>query len=166
MRRLRGITLIELLIFIVLVTVGLLGALAVFGPAVRASADPLLQKQTMNLAESMLREVLQKGFQNDAADPDNNDATLGCTPNTVPRCQLNSQLDRPNYNDVDDYNTFNQNGVVFLANGAAVPGLGACTQTVTVAPPANWNGVSGKFVTVTANCGAGVVTLVGFRGDY
>lgn len=166
MRRLRGITLIELLIFIVLVTVGLLGALAVFGPAVRASADPLLQKQTMNLAESMLREVLQKSFQNDLAGDNATTPNLGCTPNTVPRCQLNSQLDRPNYNDVDDYNTFNQNGVVFLANGAAVPGLGACIQTVNVAPPANWNGVNGKFVTVTANCGAGAVTLVGFRGDY
>lgn len=158
----RGFTLVELLIFIIVVSIGLLGSIMVFSTAVRGSADPMIRKQALNHAEAMLREVMQKDFQNDAADAINGSNVLGCTPTTNPACALNSPALRSNYNDVDDYDTYNQ-PVTTLAGGA-IPGV-ACTQAVQVAVGA-LNGQNGKFITVTAVCGAETIVLTGFRGNY
>ena len=81
----RGLTLIELIIYIVVVLVGLAGVLTVFNTTVRGSADPVVRKQALALAEAMLEEVLAKDYQNAAGG--NNAATPaeGCTPATAPR---------------------------------------------------------------------------------
>ena len=158
----RGFTLVELLVFIVIVTIGLLGSMMVFSTAVRGSADPMIRKQALNHAEAMLREVMQKSFQNDPADPDNNDPILGCTQLTNPACPQDSQIGRPNYNDVDDYVNYDE-PVTTLALGQ-IPGV-ACTQAVAVAA-GTLSGVNGKFITVTAVCGNETIVLTGFRGDF
>lgn len=158
----RGFTLVELLVFIIIVTIGLLGSMLVFSTAVRGSADPMIRKQALNHAEAMLREVMQKAFENDPADPDNNDPALGCTQLTNPACITDSQASRPNYNDVDDYQGYNQ-PVTTLAGGA-IQGV-ACSQAVAVAAGA-LNGVNGKFITVTAVCGNETIVLTGFRGNF
>lgn len=62
----RGMTLIELIVFIVVVSVGLAGVLTVFSVTVRNSADPLVVKQALAVADSMLEEILLKDF----CDPD------------------------------------------------------------------------------------------------
>lgn len=61
-RRQRGTTLIELIVFIVVVSVGLAGVLTVFNVVVKASADPLVTKQALAVADSLLEEVLLKDF--------------------------------------------------------------------------------------------------------
>lgn len=161
----RGITLIELLLFIIIVTVGLLGALAIFGPSAKGSADPMISKQTLNLAEAMLREVMQRSFENDPTDPGNSSATLGCTTATTPACVQNTPAHRPNYNDVDDYNNYGPQAPVQIDGVTSVPGLTDCTESVAVAA-GNLNGVAGKLITVTAICGNAAVTLTGFRTNY
>lgn len=60
--RQRGMTLIELIVFIVVVSVGLAGVLSVFNIAVRSSADPLITKQALAVADSLLEEILLKDF--------------------------------------------------------------------------------------------------------
>ena len=50
--RQRGFTLVELIIFIVVVGAGLAGILSVSNQVVRSSADPMLTKQSVALAES------------------------------------------------------------------------------------------------------------------
>lgn len=62
----RGMTLIELIVFIVVVSVGLAGVLSVFSVTVRNSADPLVVKQALAVADSLLEEILLKDF----CDPD------------------------------------------------------------------------------------------------
>lgn len=62
----RGMTLIELIVFIVVVSVGLAGVLTVFSVTVRNSADPLVVKQALAVADSLLEEILLKDF----CDPD------------------------------------------------------------------------------------------------
>ncbi len=52
-----GMTLIELVMFIVIVGVGIAGILAVFNATVFRSADPLVQKQAQALAEGLLEEI-------------------------------------------------------------------------------------------------------------
>lgn len=58
----RGLTLIELIVSIVVISVGLAGVLSVFNLVVRHSADPLLVKQAQAVADSLLEEVLLKDF--------------------------------------------------------------------------------------------------------
>lgn len=61
LRRQVGLTLIELIIFIVVVSVGLAGILSVLNVTVLHSADPLVQKQAQALAEGLLEEI-QTGY--------------------------------------------------------------------------------------------------------
>ena len=164
----RGLTLIELIIYIVVVLVGLAGVLTVFNTTVRGSADPVVRKQALALAEAMLEEVLAKDYQNDPTDPGNLSDTVGCTPNTpasLPRCRVNTPVDRANYNDVDDYNGWNQAGNS-QAVGTAPAALAGYAVTVAVGAPAAVNGVMLKAVTVTVTNGAETVTLQGWRGNF
>ena len=53
----RGISLIELIMFIVIVSVALAGILLVMNVTNKSSADPLVHKQALAIAESLLEEV-------------------------------------------------------------------------------------------------------------
>lgn len=161
-----GLSLIELIVFIVIVSVAIVGVLSVLNLTVAKSADPMIRKQALAVAEAMLEEILTKDYQNDPADPANASATLGCTPSTTPRCSPNTVLDRPNYNDVDDFNAWNQTGV-YQVDGTPAPVLG--TYTVTVGVAATTLGipaVAAKQVTVTVTGGAESISLAGFRTNY
>lgn len=150
--------------FIVVVGVGLAGVLSVMNATVRSSADPVIRKQALAVAEAMLDEVLSKDFQNDPADPANGSAILGCTPTTAPLCRPNTVADRPHYNDVDDFNGWNQTGVV-QEDGNAAPILGTYSVRVDVVA-LNLNGVAGKQVTVTVVGGNETIALAGFRASF
>ena len=157
----RGLSLIELIVFIVIVSVALAGLLSVFNIGAKASADPMIRKQALTAAEGMLEEVLSKNYENDAADPGNTDATLGCTLNTTaPPCRPNTVLDRANYNDIDDYQNWDQ-GVIQL-DGNPAPILGTYRVRVTVAASA-LGGLAGKQVTVSVSGGGETIVVSGFR---
>lgn len=59
--RQNGMTLIELVLFIVIVSVGVAGILLVLNVTVWKSSDPLVQKQAQALAEGLLEEI-QTGY--------------------------------------------------------------------------------------------------------
>jgi MSHA pilin protein MshD len=67
-KSLRGASLIELIVFMIVVGVGVVGLVSVSVPLVRNSADPALRKQMMAAAETLLNEVLQQPFT--YCDPD------------------------------------------------------------------------------------------------
>ncbi len=58
----RGVTLIELVVFIVIVSVGVVGLVSVTGPIVMHSADPMVRKQALAIAQSLLLEIEQQAF--------------------------------------------------------------------------------------------------------
>jgi len=60
-QRQTGLTFIELIIFIVIVSVGIAGILLVINVTVQRSSDPLVQKQAQILAEGLLSEI-QTGY--------------------------------------------------------------------------------------------------------
>jgi len=68
----RGISLIELIMFIVIVSVALAGILLVLNITTRSSADPLVHKQGLAIAESLLEEVALMPFT--LCDPDDENA--------------------------------------------------------------------------------------------
>lgn len=166
-----GFTLIELIMFIVIVSVGLAGVLVAFNFAATKSADPLVQKQVLRVAEGTMQEILEKSYQNDPSDPNNASTTLGCTPFTTPQCLPNTPAQRANYNDVDDYNGFSQTGITQLDGVTPVSGLSGYTVTISVnKTTATLGSLTGstqvKQITVVVSRGSVSVTLVGYRTNY
>lgn len=68
MIRQRGVTLIELIVFMIIVSVGVVGLVSTMNPMIRHSADPMQMKQMTAIAESLLNEVLHQPFT--WCDPD------------------------------------------------------------------------------------------------
>jgi len=57
-----GVSLIELIMFIVIVSIALVGILSIMNVTTRSSADPLMRKQAMAIAESLLEEIELQAF--------------------------------------------------------------------------------------------------------
>jgi MSHA pilin protein MshD len=70
-----GFTLIEMIITIVVISVGLTGVLLTFQTVVKSSADPLVTKQMISIAEAQMEGAMLKEFA-DIAD----DATCAVCP--------------------------------------------------------------------------------------
>ncbi len=151
----RGFTLLELIVFIIIISIGFVGILSVFNVTGLRSADPMQQKQMLTIAEAMLSEIMLKDYD----DPGND-----CTPVTTPRCMLNNAFDRQNYNDVSDYDTFATTGI-YRIDGSAIAELAAYNLTVSVTNAA-LGGVTAKRVTVTVTNGGNTLSLDGYRTNY
>jgi len=145
-KRQRGFTLIELIIFIVVVSAGLAGILSVMNATVASSADPMVRKQTVAIAESLLEEILLKEYTNPAGGY--------------------SGTNRIQFDDVSDYAGYTSTGIVDMV-GVAVPGLSAYNiSSVTVADSADLTGVSAKKITVKVTGPGGDISLIGYRANY
>ena len=142
-QRVRGFTLIELILFIVVVAVALAGILQVMNVTVAASANPMVRKQAVALAESILEEILQKEF----SDPDG----------------VNGETTRATFDDVADYNGKTQ--AIFTdwpAGLSAYQVAIVVTDTTLGGAP----GVAVKKVSVTVSGGSNVITMTGYRSNY
>lgn len=126
-----GFTLIELIVFIVIVSAALAGVLTAYNVAVRGSADPLRQKQALAVAESMLEEVLAKNFANPSG---------GYTPTACP--VLGTACDRAKFDNVGDYAGYQTTGIRDLTDSATVV-LGGYNLAVQVTQPSAAFQVSG-----------------------
>ena len=138
MTRQHGLSIIELLVFIVVVGIAVTGALQAYSSTSRTSADPMVRKQAMAVAESLLEEVLSKPYT--YCDPDDAQADTatgafigptGCA--TTTEALINPEAGETRYSNttpfdnVNDYNNFNMPanpgpGIIGL-DGVAVPGL-------------------------------------------
>jgi MSHA pilin protein MshD len=57
-----GLTMVELIMFIVIVSVGIVGILLVLNVTVKSSADPVIRKNMLSIAEALLEEVQMMPF--------------------------------------------------------------------------------------------------------
>jgi MSHA pilin protein MshD len=151
----RGFTLLELIVFIIVISIGFVGILSVFNVTGLRSADPMQQKQMLTIAEGMLSEILLKDYD---------DANGGCTPATTPSCRPGNVLDRQNYNDVSDYDTFASTGI-YRIDGSAIAELTAYNLRVSVTTT-TLGGVAAKLVTVTVTNAGNSLSLDGYRTSY
>jgi Tfp pilus assembly protein PilV len=77
-RRQRGLSLVELVMFILIVGAAVAGIIGVIDVTTRSSADPMIHKQALAIAEAVLEEVqLQPYTYCDPDDPSAATATLG-----------------------------------------------------------------------------------------
>ena len=141
----QGISLIELIMFIVIVSVALAGIMLVMNTTTRYSADPLLHKQALTIAESLLEEIELKGFTSGGY----------------------SGADRSQFDDIFDYNGLG--GAVTYANSSvAVTGLENYSISAVVAIlPAAWGNIpaaSAAQITVTVtDPGGQSLEVTGYR---
>ncbi len=160
-QRHQGFTLVEVIIFIVVVGAGMAGILSVSNNVVKSSADPIVRKQALAIADSILEEVLQKEF----CDPDTVNRTT-----VPPTCGVQTvEPARADKDDVSDYDAQTQ----ALFNSATVGGWPVALDGYIVAIAVvndttviGTSAVPAKQVTVTVSRGTESVALVGYRGNY
>lgn len=109
----RGVTLIELIISIVIVTIATSAVLGTLSTTTGGSADPMLRHQALAIAEAYLEEIALKAF----ADPDG----------------VDGEGLRAEFDDVDDYNGLADAGARDQF-GNPIAGLGEYAVAVTVSP--------------------------------
>ena len=139
----RGFTLIEVIIFIVVVGAGLAGILAISTNVAKSSADPMVRKQAMALADSILEEILQKEY----ADPDG----------------VSGETTRDTMDDVDDYNGKDK---TLFSDWPSTLSSYAVAIVVTPTTLGSAPTLAVKQVTVTVTGGSNVVALTGYRANY
>jgi MSHA pilin protein MshD len=140
-KRASGFTLVEMVIAIVIIGVGLAGVMLAFGVSTQGSANPLVQRQLLAVAEGLLEEALSKPY-----DPVAGGGGGGCA--------------REAFNDVDDYNGYNQN--LCEIDGSAIPLLAGYRVSISVVA-VSLGGVAAKSVNVTATRGQDSLLLQGWR---
>ena len=180
--RQNGISLIELIMFIVIVSVGIAGILSVMNVTTKASADPLLRKQALAIAESMLEEIELQPFT--FCDPDDplaaaaQGATVdapgapGCTSaatiqGVAPQAG-ESRYAAPLFDNVGDYNGFSMTGIRDIGN-VPIAGLGAYNASVAITQAGAAFALPAAAVLqidVTVKSGNTDITLTGYRFRY
>jgi len=152
-RRQAGVSLIEAVLFMVVVSVALVVLLKAFEQSTVASADPVLRRQSLAIAQSLLDEIRAKDFSN---------------PNPGGYAGPYSAATRNQFDDVMDYNGLALNGISDLS-GAAVAGLAGYNASVAVAA-ATFGTVpagAGWRITITTTDPAGrTLALDGYRANY
>jgi len=189
-----GVTLIELVVFMVIVSVALVGVLEVLDITNRGSVDPLVRKQALSIAESLLLEIEQQPLT--LCDPD--DANVS-TATTAADCATTAQDPAPTaagaitgpfpntesrysstnpFDNVADYGGFTMpgggcTGICSPGDSTPLSGLNAYTASVTIthagaaAPFASFplDAVLKINVHVTGPANTDV-TLTGYRVRY
>jgi MSHA pilin protein MshD len=115
-RNQQGLTLIELIVVMIVLSVALVGLMSVINYTTRYSADPVLRHQAIAIAEAYMEEITLKEFR----DPDTGDI-----------CPV-SEAGRALYDNVCDYNGLIEGGAR-NQNDQTIPGLENYRVNVSVA---------------------------------
>lgn len=169
-----GLSLIEVIAFIVIVSVGLTGILSVLNMTVRHSADPIVQKQSLAIAEALLTEIQSKAFT--WCDPDDSNAdtatsSAGCAGGAPAESRVSNTAA---WDQVSDYAGYTMNsGIVSPTDGVTViTGLESYSASVAISEVGSGFGLPNDAVLeimVTAqNAASGLpaVVLTGYRFRY
>lgn len=149
----RGISLIELILFIVIISIAVAGILLVMNQVTGHSADALVRKQSLAIAESLLEEIELQGVSGVNTATGSADA---------PRADFDNVFNYAGYTTTG--------GIRDFATNNLVAGLGSYNvASVTVAnTPAVWGGVaitpgSAVVITVSVTGPGGQIDLTGYR---
>jgi MSHA pilin protein MshD len=161
-----GVTLIELIISIVVISIALVAVLNSFSFSVSQSADPLWRNKSLKLAQLYLDEILARSY--DETTP------VGGLPTVAsPSCSSlgpESGEDRATYDDVDDYNGINESPPVSLI-GAIDSSYDNYRVQVTVSCDGSSVGASGnehakKIVVQVTPPGEGDIFFSVYKGNF
>jgi MSHA pilin protein MshD len=141
-----GFTLPELVLLIVVLSIAIAGVMVVFTTAVRGSADPLVAKQGLAIAEALVEEIQLASY---AVQPGTG---------TV----------RQDFDDVLDYHGYATAGGMVGIDGVAIPGLSAFNVASIAVTATALNGVGEAFRIVVTVSGPGgfSISLEGYKVNY
>lgn len=180
----RGVSLLEVVIFIIVLGIGFAGLIILYNQATRTSVDPVVRKQALAIATSLLEEIQLRGFT--FCDPDDANvyvatsstvaagacATKSEAPPFGPDATPVNEDTRAKYDNVNDYHGLQMLSGITDITGATVPGLDAY-QVTGVAVTAAGSAFSladdqdALSISVTvAGPGSVTVTLQGYRFRY
>ena len=167
----RGFTLVELIVFIVVVSAALAGVLLVLNQTSARSADPQLRRQALAIAESLLEEVQLMPFTYcDPDDPavDTAASAAGCaTPEAIGPEGAEIRTGSPQFDNVNDYHGYAMSAGIVDITGAAVAGLGSYSARIDVQAAALGSmAATGEALRITVTVdgpGATQITLEGWR---
>lgn len=145
--RARGMTLVELVIAILVLGVGLSGVLLAYATVTRGSADPLVHRQMLAVAETLLEEIQLKPYAVAA-----NAAAAGCA--------------RDTWNDLRDYHGYSTTDRICTADGTPVAALAGYSVSVSVTPATLAGVTQALRIDVTVRRGSERLTMSGWRVDY
>lgn len=181
-----GFSLVELVVFIVIVTTAIAGVVGALAWMSGRSANPMVRKQAIAIAESLMQEIQQMPFTfcdpddanaatatgyGDCTNPQNN--LNGPTPAAESRYAANNPFDN-----VADYGGFTMPGggcasICRIGSNASIPGLAAYTASVAIAqaggaaPFAGMPADAVLSIVVTVNGPSNTtIRLTGFRIRY
>jgi len=146
-----GISLIELIMFILIISIAVAGILLVMNNVTGHSADTLVRKQALAVAESLLEEIELQGVS-------------GVNSSTG-----TANADRTSFDNVFNYNGYNTTAGIQNMDTTAVPGLDSynVTPPVVVAyTTAAWGGIpagSAVIITVSVTGPGGQIDVTGYR---
>ena len=151
LRSARGVTLVELIISMLIISIALAGVLSVMNFTTGRSADPLIQHQAIAIAEAYMEEIMLQGYFDPASGYEGSD--------------------RDKFDDVGDYDAIDNEDPTDQIGGEAFDTLNGYKVSVVVETPEDdgisLNGIDAKKITVTVTHDAmGEIDLVGYRTDY
>ena len=146
LNRQRGLTLIEMVLAIVVLGVGLAGVMLAFSTVVRGSADPIVRKQMLAVAEELMEEIQLKPYAVAA-----NAAPAACA--------------RDTYNDLRDYNGYSSSNLCSI-DGTPISALAGYAVSVSVTPAALAGVAAALRISVTVTRGQETLQLVSWRTDF
>lgn len=162
--------------FIVIVSVALTASMQLFTQTTAKSTDPMLRRQALAIAESVLEEIELMPFT--WCDPDDTNvatatSAAGCASLSESSMAAEASETRyasPQFDNVNDYNGFSMSGIKDITN-TAVSGLTGYSASVVVAAAAlnSITAASGDAlrITVTVTDPSGnVITLDGYRSRH
>jgi len=173
--RQRGLSLIEVVVFIVVLGIAIAGMAVLYNQVTLASVDPLVRKQAVAIANSLMEEVQLRPFT--YCDPDDplvftaaNAAACGI-PETI-GAEGETRYADPRYDNVSDYNGFKMTSSIQDVSNVTINGLAGYSAEVAVAAaggsfPAAVPVDDALRITVTVTGPANVrVVLDGYRLRY
>jgi MSHA pilin protein MshD len=171
--RQRGLSLIETVIFIVVLGIGIAGLAILYNQLTLASVDPLVRKQAVAIANSLMEEIQLRPFT--YCDPDDPEVFTATGPGD---CSLpeaigpeagETRYAEPRFDNVNDYHLFAMSPIVDIT-GTPIIGLEAYGASVQITEAGGDLGIPAAdalriAVTVTGPANTQVV-LEGYRVRY
>lgn len=179
-----GVSLLEVVIFIIVLGIGFAGLVILYNQTTRSSVDPVVRKQVLAIATSLMEEIQLRGFT--FCDPDDTNvysatastvaagacATKAEAPPFGPDATPVNEATRDKYDNVNDYHGLQMLSGITDITGTTVPGLTDYQVTgvsVTTAGSAFSlaNDEDALLIGVTVTGPGGInLTLQGYRFRY
>lgn len=171
-----GLSLVELIMFIIIVSIGVAGILTVFNLTSQKSADPQVRRQMLAVAEALLEEVEFKPFT--LCDPDDPKAATAVTStdctggpggaNDESKLPLGPEAGetRATFDNVSDYNGLGLAPVSDINGSNSVNGYSATVSVTQQQLEASIPLDASLRITVTVTHGNDSLSLSGYRLRY